>query len=302
MYVFDRKKLNFFFFFLIPVLPSAVPCEQPGNSGVVKRGNAHLEFSLCWVHTTPRTPLHCRDLCMNLGFFVPCVTLSPTHFLSNTRWLMRLMQSLCCLQPVKDFFGRDVTESTTRKTLQKKGESSFMNHPCVTPGSGMVQTRERAAKAKVFRCHHRHALRGGGWHIREVGTSLGVAHFMGVAYPWWILTLVVTWLMTGRGVASMGGGVNQRSRCSWYHWSSNSYDSTPLKRLTNVEKQKPKTGVEEAHCCDTSRSFRILTGWRSKGTSSEQGCKPALVKQLLYRSDMLIQLPTEPASLVCALW
>ncbi len=51
--------------------------------------------------------------------------------------------------------------------------------------------------------------------------------------------------------------------------------------------------VDEAHCCDTSRSLQFLIGQHSKATSSEQGCKPALVKQLLYRSDMSTQLPTE---------
>ena len=55
--------------------------------------------------------------------------------------------------------------------------------------------------------------------------------------------------------------------------------------------------VDEVHCCDTSRSLRILIGWHSKVTSSEQGCKPALVKRLLYRSDVSIQLPTELACL-----
>ncbi len=59
--------------------------------------------------------------------------------------------------------------------------------------------------------------------------------------------------------------------------------------------------VDEAHCCDTSRSFRILIRWHSKATSSEQGCKPSLVKWLLYRSDVLIQHPTELASLACTL-
>ena len=41
--------------------------------------------------------------------------------------------------------------------------------------------------------------------------------------------------------------------------------------------------VDEAHCCDTSRSLWILIGQHSKATSSEQGCKPTLVKWLLYR-------------------
>ena len=60
--------------------------------------------------------------------------------------------------------------------------------------------------------------------------------------------------------------------------------------------------VDEAHCCDTSWSLWVMIGWHSKVTSSEQGCKPALVKWLLYRSDMLIQYPTELASLACTLW
>ncbi len=58
-------------------------------------------------------------------------------------------------------------------------------------------------------------------------------------------------------------------------------------------------GVDEAHCCDTSRSLRLMIGQHSKVTSSEQGCNLALVKQLLYRSDMSIQYPTELASLAC---
>ncbi len=61
------------------------------------------------------------------------------------------------------------------------------------------------------------------------------------------------------------------------------------------------TSVDEAHCCDTSRSLRILIGWHSKATSNEQGCKPLLVKQLLYRLDISIQHPTELASLACTL-
>ena len=60
--------------------------------------------------------------------------------------------------------------------------------------------------------------------------------------------------------------------------------------------------VDEAHCCDTSRSLPLLIRQHSKGTSREQGYNPALVKQLLYRSDMLIQHPTELASLACTLW
>ncbi len=34
----------------------------------------------------------------------------------------------------------------------------------------------------------------------------------------------------------------------------------------------------QAHCCDISRSLRILIGWHSKATSSKQGYKPTLVK------------------------
>ncbi len=59
--------------------------------------------------------------------------------------------------------------------------------------------------------------------------------------------------------------------------------------------------VDEAHCCDTSWSLRVLIGWHSKVTSSEQGWKPTLIKQLLYRSDVLIQHPTELVSLACTL-
>ncbi len=48
-------------------------------------------------------------------------------------------------------------------------------------------------------------------------------------------------------------------------------------------------------------SLRVLIGRHSKATSSEQGCKPALVKRLLYRSDVWIQLPTKLASLASTL-
>ncbi len=48
--------------------------------------------------------------------------------------------------------------------------------------------------------------------------------------------------------------------------------------------------VDEAHCCDTSRSLWLMIGWHSTATSSEQGCNPTLVKWLLYKSDMLIHL------------
>ena len=44
--------------------------------------------------------------------------------------------------------------------------------------------------------------------------------------------------------------------------------------------------VDEAHCCDTSRSLRILIGRHSKVTSSKCGCKPALVSWTLYRKDV----------------
>ncbi len=59
--------------------------------------------------------------------------------------------------------------------------------------------------------------------------------------------------------------------------------------------------VDEAHCCDTSRSLRLMIGRHSKVTSSEQGCNPTLVKWLLYRSDVSIQHLTEIASLACTL-
>ena len=59
--------------------------------------------------------------------------------------------------------------------------------------------------------------------------------------------------------------------------------------------------VDEAHCCDTSRSLQLMIGQHSKGTSSEQGYNSALVKQLLYRSDVSIQHLTELASLACTL-
>ncbi len=49
-------------------------------------------------------------------------------------------------------------------------------------------------------------------------------------------------------------------------------------------------GVDKAHCCDTSGSLQVSNGWHSKATSSGQGCKPTLVSQLLYRSDVLIQV------------
>ena len=52
-------------------------------------------------------------------------------------------------------------------------------------------------------------------------------------------------------------------------------------------------GVDEAHCCDTSRSLQLLIRQHSKATFSEQGYNLALVKQLLYRSDVSIQYLTE---------
>ena len=61
-------------------------------------------------------------------------------------------------------------------------------------------------------------------------------------------------------------------------------------------------GVDEAHCCDTSRSLPLMIGQHSKATSSKQECNSALVKWLLYRLDMSIQHPTELASLTCTLW
>ncbi len=60
--------------------------------------------------------------------------------------------------------------------------------------------------------------------------------------------------------------------------------------------------VDEAHCGDTSRSLRLMIRRHSKATSREQGCNSALVKQLLYRSDVSIQHLTELASLACTLW
>ncbi len=52
----------------------------------------------------------------------------------------------------------------------------------------------------------------------------------------------------------------------------------PLKNASGAIRQQGD--VDEAHCCDTSRSLRLLIGLgqHSKATSSEQGCKPALVK------------------------
>ena len=44
--------------------------------------------------------------------------------------------------------------------------------------------------------------------------------------------------------------------------------------------------VDEAHCCDTSRSLWILIGQHSKATAS-CGCKPALVSKTLYRMDVI---------------
>ncbi len=34
--------------------------------------------------------------------------------------------------------------------------------------------------------------------------------------------------------------------------------------------------VDEAHCCDTSPSLRLMIRQHSKATSSEQGCNPHL--------------------------
>ncbi len=39
---------------------------------------------------------------------------------------------------------------------------------------------------------------------------------------------------------------------------------------------KSKPPVDEAHCCDTSRSLGILIGWHSKATSSNKGEIPHL--------------------------
>ena len=71
--------------------------------------------------------------------------------------------------------------------------------------SPKFRTGDLARKAKVLRCRHRHALpEGGGMSVRVahqlgVACQKGVAHFMG----WWWhipgLTLVLTWVMTGRG-------------------------------------------------------------------------------------------------------
>ena len=68
-----------------------------------------------------------------------------------------------------------------------------------------------------------------------------------------------------------------------------------------VQMNLRRVAVDGAHCCDTSWSLRILIGQHSKAISSQQGCKLAFVKLLLYRSDVWIQLPTELASLTCTL-
>ena len=59
--------------------------------------------------------------------------------------------------------------------------------------------------------------------------------------------------------------------------------------------------VDEAHCCDTSRSLRVLIGRHSKVTSRNKGENPHLWSNS-YRSDVSIQIPAELASLACTLW
>ncbi len=51
-----------------------------------------------------------------------------------------------------------------------------------------------------------------------------------------------------------------------------------LQRCEKEHRKSVEGLVEEAHCCDTSRSLQFLIGGHSKATSSEQGCKPTLVK------------------------
>ncbi len=57
-------------------------------------------------------------------------------------------------------------------------------------------------------------------------------------------------------------------------------------------------GVDEAHCCDTSRSLRILIGQHCKATSSKEGatrtCKLTFVQngyvQYNYQLNLLVFL------------
>ncbi len=58
--------------------------------------------------------------------------------------------------------------------------------------------------------------------------------------------------------------------------------------------------VDEAHCCDTSRSLRILIGRHSQVTSSNKGANPHLWMTLV-QIRLSIQIPTELASLSCTL-
>ena len=51
--------------------------------------------------------------------------------------------------------------------------------------------------------------------------------------------------------------------------------STMLHVLSNTNPHPPLT-VDEAHCCDTSRSLQVLIGWHSKATSSSKGANPYL--------------------------
>ncbi len=101
---------------------------------------------------------------------------------------------------------------------------------------------------------------------------------------------------TGTSASQDSGGQN---RTAWDGWST--ADPRTRSREKYSAKYKCEPGVDEANCCYTSRSLQILIGQHSKVTSSEQGCKPVLVKWLLYKSDVSIHIPTELASLACTL-
>ena len=54
-----------------------------------------------------------------------------------------------------------------------------------------------------------------------------------------------------------------------------------------IDAESPGGSVDEAHCCDTSRSLGVLISWHNKATSSERGCKPSVECETLYRMDVL---------------
>ena len=46
-------------------------------------------------------------------------------------------------------------------------------------------------------------------------------------------------------------------------------------------------GADEAHCCDSSQSLRLLIDWHRKATCGECGCSHSLTLEILYSEDVL---------------